>query len=162
MSCDYPCPGDAGSFHARCEGSGQNGTWHIGPCTALPPPPGGPGLVVCGATACDLDAGQGCCDTINNDASTHQCGPLAAGSFCLTGATQECDDKDDCKNAEVCCLLFLPQGIQASCMPSCITGAPRYQACSTAAECENGAPCASHACPAGETVRTCEKPLSCQ
>jgi hypothetical protein len=137
----------------------MTGTWQVGPCAGPKP---GAGYVSCGATACDLDAGQACCDTIVNDAGTHACGALAQGSFCFNGAEQTCDEKADCPGNQVCCIQFLPQGIQAGCLPSCVTGLERYQACMTDVECENGGPCAPHACAAGETVRTCEKPLACQ
>jgi hypothetical protein len=157
MTCDYPCADDAGTFQAKCVGTGGvDGTWRVGACA------GSAGFVGCGATACDLDAGQACCDTIRNDAGTHACGSLASGSFCFTGAVEECDEKADCPDKDVCCVQFAPQGITASCMPTCVTGLERYQACSTDAECENGGQCALYACPAGESVRTCQKPLRCQ
>lgn len=125
-------------------------------------PGSGPGKIGCGSATCDIDGGQACCDTVAADASTHQCGSLAQGSFCPFGATQTCDKKADCTTG-VCCIQFLLNGIQASCLPTCITGAERYQACATSAECESAGTCAVHTgCSAGETVQTCEKPRQCQ
>jgi hypothetical protein len=158
-SCDYPCPDDASTFRATCVGSGMNGTWQVGPCSAGS---GGAGKVRCGNKECDLDAGQACCDSIGADGGAHTCGPRNAGSFCLSGAEQDCDEKADCPSGGVCCLQFLAQGILARCMPTCVTGAERYQACATSAECENSGPCAQYTCPSGESVRTCERPLGCQ
>jgi hypothetical protein len=155
MTCDYACPAGAGRFKATCTGTGSGGVWDVAPCA------GSARTVSCGATECALDAGQACCDTIREDASTHACGSLASGSFCFGGALQECDEKADCPSGNVCCLQFLTQGISATCMPTCITGAERYQACATTAECENGGPCQSHGCASGERVQTCEKPRQC-
>ncbi len=159
MTCDYACPSDAGTFRATCVGTGGAGAWKVDSCTS-----GGstPGKVACGGKECDLDAGQGCCDTVTNDAGKQTCGPLAAGSFCSTGAVEECDEKADCTGSKVCCIQFLAQGIQATCMPTCITGVERYQVCKTTSECELGGPCQTHTCGAGETVQSCTKPLGCQ
>jgi hypothetical protein len=99
---------------------------------------------------------------MQSDAATHMCGPLAAGSFCMTGAVQVCDEKADCALGEVCCMQFSPAGVLATCRPTCVGGAVRYQACKTDEECENRGPCTQHTCPAGDTVRTCSKPLECQ
>ena len=157
MTCEYACPGDAGTLQATCVGlGGTSGTWKVGSC------PSGGRTVTCGSSVCNLDTGQACCDTIRADASTHTCGPIASGSFCVTGAVEECDDKGDCPPGNVCCLQFQAQGIGAACMPTCITNVERYQACKTSVECDNGGPCKEYACVAGETVQTCEKPLECQ
>ncbi len=161
MSCDYGCAGDAGTFRATCVGtSGLSGTWTVGACAA-----GGsnPGKVTCGAAECDLDAGQECCDTVTNDAGVQKCGFSGAGSFCMLGAPEACDEKADCTGANICCMQFLPLGIETSCLPTCITGAERYQACKTSAECESGTgPCATYTCKNGETVQSCTKPVECK
>ncbi len=121
-----------------------------------------PGHVACGSMTCDLGAGQACCDTVSMDASTHACGSLANLSFCMMGATQACDEKADCTNGNLCCILFNQNGIEARCLPTCITGAERYQACKTSAECENLGTCSVYSgCTAGESVQTCEKPRQC-
>ena len=161
MTCDYACDG-GGTFEATCVGSaGTSGTWNVGRCAG-----GGgsdPGFVSCAGAECDLDAGKACCDTIEKDAGKQACGSLASGSFCMTGAVEECDEKADCQGSDVCCLQFTLQGIQATCTPTCIGGAVRYQACKTSGECENGSgPCATHTCATGETVQTCQRPIGCQ
>lgn len=159
MTCDYPCPG-GGAQHATCVGGSGGGKWRVNAC---PPSISNPGKVTCGADECDLSAGQECCDTVTLDAGKQACGAAASGSFCPLGAPQACDEKADCANGNVCCIEFLTQGIGAGCRSTCISGAERYQACKTDAECEPGTgPCALHACRSGQTVRTCTKPVECQ
>jgi hypothetical protein len=106
--------------------------------------------------------GSACCETIDKGAPAYSCGPIASGSFCFMGAIEQCDEKADCTGNDVCCIQFLPQGVTATCMPTCITNAERYQACKTDKECETGGPCATHTCRSGEVVQTCTTPLECK
>ena len=109
-----------------------------------------PGLVSCSGTDFTIPT-EICC--VVGDAGT--CRNVAAQ--CTFGAEVRCDDKADC-DAGFCC--YENTSLDSRCISTCITGAPRYQACKTSAECETpGETCTTWTCNGGRVVRTCQKPL---
>jgi hypothetical protein len=80
-----------------------------------------------------------------------------------------CDEAADCDEGRVCCAESSdpdvpggPRALATRCLPTCITGLPRFQVCRRDDECENGS-CKPFDC--GERyreLRFCQRPDDCQ
>jgi len=154
----------SGDGNARNDGSGSSAG---GSSNAKSPSEGSTGFVTCGASKCAVSGGRSgargpyCCI---EEASAG--GPRASCKddvpTACSGHRLACDEAADCKDGNVCCTE--PGGaLVTGCRPTCITGAPRIQVCTTDGECENGGPCRSYDCGDGvRALRFCEKPDGCK
>jgi hypothetical protein len=109
-----------------------------------------PRRVSCGAVECSREGdGRGrevCCVTPGTPPQM-KCTRELEPSACDQG-TRQCDDTADCSGGEVCCAETSDDGkMSTRCLPTCITGAERWQVCKTDAECEGNIPCTTGICP---------------
>jgi len=113
---------------------------------ASPSSEAGPATIECGATACDIAAGQGCC--IQGGAS----GTCTQSTVCATtGFFLACDSSSQCAGGQVCCFdigvtngsqcestcagaILCSPGVQGDCpgaKPNCVAATlpPGYHSC---------------------------------
>ena len=113
--------------------------------------------VTCGAVECtrtgDGKSRQICCVTPGSP-PTLMCTPELDPGACTTGR-RECDDSADCGGTGVCCAETRSGNMTTRCLPSCETGAPRWQVCKTTAECQGGIPCTHGICPRQGKIGFC-------
>jgi len=109
-----------------------------------------PGLVACGTTSCQVDAGFACCATPEGSSC------LPAGGRCDAGIRQLCDEGTDCDNVNPtsCCLGLYGTGTVARCSASGCAGR-NPQLCRSSSECDGGV-CAFATCAFGITLRVCD------
>lgn len=122
--------------------------------------PDGPNArrVSCGAAECTREGdGRGrevCCVTPGAPPQM-KCTRELDLAACDQGR-RECDDAADCSGADVCCAETSNDGkMSTRCMPTCMTGAERWQVCKTSSECPSSIPCTMGICPQQGVVGFC-------
>lgn len=167
VGCGDDAPNDPGADAAGGSSSGgsSNGTSGAGSSSGgssgqstssggIMPAPDDPqpGVVACGSSSCDVEAGSTCCLTAGG--ATCQSG----GIRCDGGIRHLCDESKDCVNPSptVCCLGTYGTGVTARCSTDeCVGSNP--QLCRSTAECD-GSVCAFATCEIGGVsfvLRTC-------
>jgi len=155
---------DGGSTSADGSSGSDSSTTDGGPKTdGSNPIPGAsdPGLVACGGDSCirtgAATAREICCFNANGQ-TTCQNETLNA----CTGSRLLCDEKADCENGICCAEASSGDRIQTRCLPTCVTGAQRYQVCKTDKECESGS-CKAYDCgPDVPPLKFCQRPQDCK
>jgi hypothetical protein len=137
-------PGAGGPGGASAGGSSAGGSSSGGSSSGGGVASGVPDEVACGASACDVNAGEICC------VPTSQMGaPFChAGSMCPgSEAEMACDGPEDCNGNRDCCGVFslFDGGYQSvDCQNNC-DAQDEFILCTTQADCSNGGTCQSSA-----------------